>query len=134
MSIEPILQAPVAVRLHLAAVMPMVLIGTWLIFASRKGARPHRVMGYVYVALVLIAAVDALFVQVVAPRNFLGLSFLHLAIPADIAALAGAVWAAWRGHVRLHRLLMQGLYAAILFTGALTVLPGRILYQALFGG
>lgn len=133
MSIEPILRAPAAVQLHLATVLPMVLMGTWLIFGSRKGDWPHRALGYLYVTLIVITAVDAMFVHVVAPHNTLGLSPLHLAIPFDLAALAGAVWAARRGNVRLHRLLMLGLYAAVLFTGSLTILPGRVLYQALFG-
>src|SRR5437879_11267115 len=42
MSFEPIRDASLAIHIHLATVIPAFLLGTWLIFFSRKGARPHR--------------------------------------------------------------------------------------------
>ena len=42
MDLGPILDAPFAVKLHLATVVPAFAIGTWLIFFSRKGAPVHR--------------------------------------------------------------------------------------------
>ena len=48
MNFSLIAQAPVAVQIHLATIIPAFFLGTWLIFASRKGARPHRKFGMAY--------------------------------------------------------------------------------------
>jgi hypothetical protein len=40
-NLEPILSAPLAVRLHFATVVPAFVLGTWLLFFSRKGSPRH---------------------------------------------------------------------------------------------
>src|SRR5579862_3815673 len=50
MDLKPILDAPFAVKLHLATVVPAFALGTWLIFFSRKGAPVHRALGAIYLA------------------------------------------------------------------------------------
>ncbi len=134
MSLDPLLRAPAAVQFHVAIVLPMVLIGAWLVVFSRKGERPHRALGYIYVTLIVITAIDSLFVHAIAPHNFLGLSPIHLAVPLDLAAIAIALGAAWKHNIALHRGAMIALYIGVLITGALTVLPGRVLYAVVFGG
>jgi uncharacterized membrane protein len=39
---------------HLATILPAFVIGTWLIFFSVKGAHWHRILGTLYVTLMLV--------------------------------------------------------------------------------
>jgi uncharacterized membrane protein len=59
MNIEAIVQAPMAVKVHLATVLPAFAIGTWQIFLSHKGSRYHRALGFVYLGLMTVTAVAA---------------------------------------------------------------------------
>jgi uncharacterized membrane protein len=56
MNLAPIAEAPIAVKIRLATVLPAFLIGTWLIFFSIKGARWHRALGTVYLTLMTVTA------------------------------------------------------------------------------
>jgi len=38
MNLMPIVEAPLAIQIHLATIIPAFFLGTWLIFFSRKGA------------------------------------------------------------------------------------------------
>jgi uncharacterized membrane protein len=38
MNLAPLADAPLAIKIHLASVIPALAIGTWLIFFSTKGA------------------------------------------------------------------------------------------------
>jgi hypothetical protein len=53
MTLDPIIQAPIAVQLHVATVLPAFAIGAWLIFVSRKGSRHHRLLGKVFLGLMV---------------------------------------------------------------------------------
>jgi len=54
MNFAPIAEAPLAVKIHLATVVPAFLLGTWQIFFSRKGAPMHRAIGVVYLVLMTV--------------------------------------------------------------------------------
>src|SRR5262249_42970755 len=63
MNLAPIAEAPLAIKIHLATVLPAFAIGTWLIFFSTKGAWWHRRLGAVYLALMMVTAVAAFFIR-----------------------------------------------------------------------
>jgi uncharacterized membrane protein len=136
MDLKPILDAPFAVKLHLATVVPAFAIGTWLIFFSRKGAPVHRALGAIYLTLMTVTAITTLFVHQLMPRSpFFGLSPVHLLVPLTFFAVISALWAARRHDVTGHRRAMISLYiGGMLIAGGLTLLPGRILYRAFLGG
>jgi uncharacterized membrane protein len=69
MSLAPLMAAPLAVQIHVATVVPAFLLGTWLIFFSRKGARYHRAVGYVYLSLMTVTSIAALFVHTLMPKG-----------------------------------------------------------------
>ena len=120
MNISPILQAPIAVQIHLATVLPAVAIGTWQIFFSTKGSRFHRAFGFTYLGLMSVTAVAAL-------------TPIHLFIPLTLWAVYRALWCARHGNIRGHRWSMLGLYfGGILFAGALAFTPGRIMHSVFF--
>jgi len=134
MNIDPLLHAPLSVKVHLATVIPAFVIGTWQVFLSHKGATAHRALGYVYMALMTITAIDALFIHALMPNAPFGLSPIHLLVPLTLFSVGKALWAAGRHDIRRHRNAMIALYVGgILIAGSLTLLPGRLLHAVVFG-
>ncbi len=135
MTLEPFFTAPLAIQLHLVTVLPAAVLGAWLIIASRKGARPHRVLGMTYIALMVVTALSALFIHELNPDGPLGFSFIHLFVPGTIISLALALYALRQGDITGHKSAMVGVYiGGILVAGGLTFLPGRLMYQMVMGG
>ena len=130
-----LLAAPAAVQIHLATVAPAFLIGTWQIFFSRKGAPFHRALGFVYLALMTITAIAALFIhQIPAVDIFHGFGPIHLFVPLTLAGVAGALYGARTHNIPLHRRSMLGVYiGGLLIAGSLAFLPGRLMHALLFG-
>jgi len=135
MTLEPLLHAPLAVQVHVATVVPAFLIGTFQIFASRKGAPLHRALGYVYLVLMSITAITTLFVHQLMPHSpFWGLSPIHLLVPLTLFGVVGALRGAWTHNIALHKRAMIALYVGgMLIAGGLTFLPGRIMHAVAFG-
>lgn len=131
MTLAPIADAPLAIKIHLATVLPAFALGTWLIFFSTKGARWHRALGAIYLLLMTVTAVAAFFIRSLIPGS---LSPVHLFIPLTLFGVFGALWNVRRGNIRGHRNAMLGLYfGGLLIAGALTLLPGRLLHHVFFG-
>ncbi len=135
MTLEPLLNAPLAVRIHVATVVPAFVIGTWLIFFSRKGQKIHRSLGYVYLTLMTITALTTLFIHRLMPDSpFFGLSPVHLLIPVTLFAVVAALRGAWSHNIADHKRAMLILYVSgLLLAGGLTFLPGRIMHAVVFG-
>ncbi|HWM62326.1 MAG TPA: DUF2306 domain-containing protein, partial [Rhizomicrobium sp.] len=110
-------------------------LGTWLIFFSAKGARNHRAAGYVYLTLMTITSIAALFVHTIMPNGpFLGFSPIHLFVPLTLFGVVGALYYARRHNIKAHRKSMLGVYiGGLLIAGSLTLLPGRIMHTVFFG-
>ena len=135
MNLAPLLYAPLAVQVHVATVVPAFFIGTWQIFLSRKGAPLHRALGYLYLTLMTVTSIAALFVHQLMPHGpFLGFSPIHLLVPLTLFGVVGALRGAWTHNVRLHRSAMLGVYiGGLLIAGSLAFLPGRIMHSVMFG-
>jgi uncharacterized membrane protein len=134
-SLEPLLHAPLAVQIHVATVMPAFLIGTYQIFLSRKGAPFHRALGYIYLALMTVTSIAALFVHQLMPHGpFWGFSPIHLLVPLTLFGVVAALRGAWTHNIPMHRAAMLGVYVGgLLIAGSLTLLPGRIMHAVVFG-
>jgi uncharacterized membrane protein len=131
MNFSLIAGAPLAIKIHLATVLPAFVIGTWQIFFSRKGSPTHRTLGFTYLALMTATAVSTFFIRSIGAGD---LSPVHLFIPLTLFGVFGALWNVRRGDIRGHRNAMLGLYwGGLLLAGALTLLPGRLLHRLLFG-
>jgi len=135
MTLAPILAASPAIKIHVATVTPAFLIGTYQIFFSRKGAPFHRALGYIYLTLMTITAIAALFVHSVMPRGpFFGFSPIHLFVPLTLFGVVGALRGAWTHNIPMHRRAMLGVYiGGILIAGSLAFLPGRVMHSVVFG-
>ena len=131
MNAAPVLSAAPAVLLHLVTVLPAAGIGAWLILASRKGASWHRRLGYLFLALMTVSAISAVFVREINPGGF---SWIHLLIPVTLLGVGGGLIAARRHDVRRRKAAMLGLYlGALVIAGAFTLAPGRLLHRVFFG-
>jgi uncharacterized membrane protein len=131
MNLALIADAPLAIKIHLATVIPAFAIGTWLIFFSTKGAPWHRALGAIYLTLMTVTAIAAFFIRSVNPGH---LTLIHLFIPLTLFGVFGALWNVRRGNIKGHRNAMLGLYlGGILLAGAFTLLPGRLLHQVFLG-
>ena len=127
MNLQSLAEAPFAIQLHLATVLPAFAIGTWQIFFSTKGARLHRALGFTYLALMTVTAVTAFFIRSINPGQ---LSLIHLLIPLTLLGVVGALWNVRRKNIAGHRNAMVGLYAGgLLIAGSLTFLPGRLMHR-----
>ena len=131
MNFTLIAEAPLAIQLHLATVLAAFAIGTWQIFASRKGSTLHRGLGFLYLALMTVTAITTLFIREVAHGQF---SPIHLFVPLTLWGVFGALWHIRRGNIEGHRNAMLRLYfGGLLLAGAFTLLPGRLLHRVFFG-
>jgi uncharacterized membrane protein len=138
MTIQPLVAAPLAVQLHVATVVPAFFLGTWLLFGSTKGSRHHRLVGKVYLGLMSVTALAAIFI-----RSFASLSItvgpLKLGLIHLFVLLTG--WSVWRtlgylrtGQIEGHKQSMRGMYfGALIVAGLLAFAPGRIMYRMFFG-
>src|SRR5204862_8335856 len=135
MTLEPLFHAPLAVQIHAATVIPAFFIGTWQIFLSKKGARQHRAVGYVYLTLMTITAIAALFIHQIMPNSpFFGLSPIHVFVLITLLGVARALQGAWTHNIRAHRGAMIGTYiGGLLIAGSLAFMPGRIMHAVAFG-
>lgn len=135
MDLAPLLAAPFAIKLHGFTVVPAFFLGSWQIFFSRKGAPWHRKLGYVYLALMTITAITALFIhQIPAIDIVYGFGPIHIFSIVTLSGVAGALRGAWTHNIKLHRGSMLGVYiGGLLIAGTFAMLPGRLMHQVIFG-
>ena len=136
MTLIPLLAAPFAVQLHVFTVVPAFFLGTWLIFFSRKGARRHRAVGYVYLTLMTVTAIAALFIHEIPAIDIVyGFGPIHIFSLVTLSGVVGALRGAWTHNIKMHRGSMLGVYiGGILIAGTFAFLPGRIMHAIVFGG
>lgn len=117
---------------HALAAFAAVIIGALQLW-MRKGGRVHRIMGYIWVALMAIVALSSFFIHEI--KMFGAFSPIHLLSIFTLWSLYMAIRAAKDRRINAHRRWMQNLYVmALLITGAFTLLPGRTMHTVLFGG
>lgn len=117
-----------AVTLHLVSVVPAMLLGI-VVLANRKGTPVHKLMGRVWVGLMLFTSLTSFFIQV--EGSF---SWIHILSVVTIFSLVMAVRAIRRGDVNQHKGFMQGAFIGAAIAGFFAAaLPGRIVYDFLFG-
>ena len=116
------------IRLHIAAALLATVLAV-VILASRKGTPRHRLLGRVAVALMALVAAHSFVVRELNDGAFSG---IHILSAFTLAALAYAVFQIRRRNVRAHKRAMIGVFTGFIAAGALTLLPGRFLHEALF--
>lgn len=119
--------------LHLATVVPAFFLGAFQL-VRRKGTPGHRLIGRIYMLLMLATAVITLMMPAeVGPRFLNHLGFIHIFSFMALFGVPGAYIAARHRRIKAHRGAMLGLYiGGILIAGAFAFSPGRMLHAWLF--
>ena len=100
--------------------------------AAPKGTLPHRTLGWVWVALMLVVSTTAFFIHTI--RLWGPWSPIHLLAIFTLIMLPIGVLAAHRHAVERHRRTMIGLFVgALVIAGLFTLAPGRIMHAVVFG-
>ena len=120
--------------LHLATVVPAFVIGAFQLF-RRKGTPSHKLLGKIYMVLMLATGFITLAMPAeVGPRFLNHFGFIHIFSLLALFNVPVAYIAARRGYIKAHRGAMLGLYlGGILVAGAFAFSPGRMLHEWLFG-
>ncbi|MGF3023929.1 DUF2306 domain-containing protein [Methylobacterium aquaticum] len=131
MTLQPLIAASPVIQVHAAAAVAALGLGA-LQFALPRGGGRHRVMGRLWVGLMVVVTLSSFFISGL--RQVGPFSWIHLLSVVTLVALVRAVIAARRGTIATHRWSMIGLYlGALVITGLFTLMPGRIMAQVVFG-
>lgn len=132
MTLTPLLDAPFATQLHAASAILATALGAFALW-RRKGTALHKVLGRIWVVLMLVTATSALFIHDI--RLIGPFSPIHLfSLFTYVSLFQGLKAILVHRDVQRHRAEMQGLYAgALMLAGAFTLLPGRRMHMVLFG-
>ena len=129
MRFDLLVQASLAIQLHVAAAVLAFLLGGWLLL-RRKGTGRHKAFGKLWVSLMLVVIVTSYWIG--QSGSF---SWIHGLSIFTFLMLVLAVWAIRTGRRATHRGTMIGIYfGALIGAGTGALMPGRLLNQALFGG
>jgi uncharacterized membrane protein len=131
MSLAPLLHAGPAIQIHAFAAMTAFALGIIQLTAP-KGTLPHRTLGWIWVALMLVVSTTAFFIHQI--RLWGPWSPIHLLAIFTLIMLPVAVMAARRHAVERHRRTMIGIFVgALVIAGLFTFVPGRIMHAVVFG-
>lgn len=121
--------AKLPVMIHVAAVLPTIPLGGWLLLA-KKGTALHKQLGKLWLVLMLITATSAIFIQ-----SSGGFSWIHLFVPLTFHAAWKVMATARRGDIQAHkRHLVLTYMTALMIPGiAAFMVPGRLMNVMLLG-
>jgi uncharacterized membrane protein len=119
---------------HLATIVPAFMIGTSLLLMT-KGTPRHRLLGRIYMVLMLVTALITLVMPAqVGPKFFGHFGYIHLFSLLVFYSVPTAYINARRGNIKAHRSAMIGLYVGgLLIAGSFAFMPGRMLHTWIFG-
>lgn len=120
--------------LHLATVLPAFVIGVFQLL-GRKGSARHKLLGKLYMILMLATAFITLAMPARVGTRFLRhFGIIHAFSFLALVSVPFAYVAARRGNIRAHRFSMIWLFiGGILIAGSVAFGPGRMLNEWLFG-
>ncbi|MGY5805427.1 DUF2306 domain-containing protein [Rhizobium sp. LEGMi12c] len=132
MTFEPLLDAPIAIQIHVAAVVPAALLGAYLLLRP-KGTPRHRLLGKIWLVLMVVTALSSFFIHQI--NMFYGFSPIHMLSILVLFGCWGAIANARRHNIEAHKRIVRSLYfGGIVGAGAFTFLPGRIMNRVAFDG
>ncbi|MDX8497091.1 DUF2306 domain-containing protein [Mesorhizobium captivum] len=131
MSLGPLLSAPPPIPWHAFAAFAALAIGGAQL-ALPKGTPRHRMLGYVWAALMLVVAISSFWIRQI--RLIGPFGPIHILSILVVVTAPLAVWYAHTHKVAAHRGAMIKLYVfGLVGAGIFTLLPGRIMHAVVFG-
>jgi uncharacterized membrane protein len=128
---DVLMAAPPSVQIHVAGAVFALVIGAVIILLP-KGTGFHRLLGWSWVGSMIIVAVTSI---VMVADLHTGINPLHVFTALTAISLWAALTGIRRGDVRRHAGSMIGLYVGgLIIAGIFAFIPGRMMWQAVFGG
>ena len=117
------------IPLHaIMAIVAVILGGIQL--SMKKGGSIHKLLGRIWVGLMLIVAISSFFIHEI--KLWGAYSPIHLLSLWTIFILGVGVYYARVGNIKRHKQVMIATYFfALILTGFFTLYPGRIMHQIL---
>lgn len=107
------------ILVHLLTALGAVIAGG-LTLILRKGTPTHRMLGRIWVLLIVTTALVSFGI-----RRHGGFSPIHVLSVISLVTAALSVYAAMHGRINAHRRGMTALYVSLVIAGLLTLLPNR---------
>jgi len=118
------------IQIHLLAALAAFAIGAVQIFGP-KGTTMHRILGWSWIIFMVVVAGSSFFIRMINHGSF---SFIHILSGATLVAAPMIVYAAKTKDINAHKKHATRLYVgALLIAGLFTFLPGRLMWQMVFG-
>lgn len=125
-----IVKQSLTLKLHLFAAVTALAIGI-VIMLRPKGVGLHKTLGWSWVIAMAVTAISSLFLTGLNGDRW---SLIHLLSGWTIIVLPMGVAAIRRRDVKSHRRAMTGMFVGgLLVAGALTFIPGRLMWAVFFG-
>ena len=119
------------IPLHaIMAIVAVILGGIQL--SMKKGGSIHKLLGRIWVGLMLIVAISSLFIHEI--KLWGVYSPIHLLSLWTIFILGVGIYYVRVGNIKRHKQIMIATYFfALILTGFFTLMPGRVMHQILIG-
>lgn len=130
MTLAPLINAPLAIQIHATAALSLIPL-TALQFWRPKRGPSHRTIGWVWVVLMAVTAVSSFWIHNL--RLIGPFSPIHILSVITLVNLVLGIRARRAGRIMAHRGHMIGIAAGWAGAGLFTLLPGRIMFQTVFG-
>ena len=119
------------IPLHAIAAMIAIILGG-VQFYMKKGGPIHKLLGRIWVGLMLVVSVSSFFIHEI--KLWGVYSPIHLLSIWTIFSLGLAIYFVRVGNIKRHKQVMIALYGfALILTGFFTLMPGRVMHQIVFG-
>jgi uncharacterized membrane protein len=133
MNFSLLFDASVCVQIHFFFAISAFLIGA-LQLLSKKGTTQHKMLGRLWVAMMLIICLTSFGIKELMPSGiFWGYSPIHLLSIFVLIQITLGVYFARIGNISWHKKCMTYTYiGGLVIAGAFTFYPGRLMYKIFF--
>ena len=119
------------IPIHAIMAMIAIILGG-IQLSMKKGGPIHKLLGRIWVGLMLIVAITSFFIHEI--KLWGAYSPIHLLSLLTIFTLGLAIYYVRIGNIKRHKQTMIALYFfALIVAGFFTLMPGRIMHQILIG-
>jgi uncharacterized membrane protein len=132
MNFSPLTFASPVVIIHLILALAAFVVGG-IQLAKKKGSRTHKMLGYVWVAAIVVICLTSFGIKEVMPNGmFGGYSPIHLLSLFILFQVFRGIYFARNNNIKMHRRCMVSTYVGgLVIAGAFTFMPGRLLFNVL---
>jgi uncharacterized membrane protein len=122
------------IHYHLFLLLISFLIATYIML-TKKNTKQHKVLGAIYMGLMLIAVIISLFISAtIGPTLFNHFGVLHILSLFMLYIIPSAYIAAKNGNIKKHRNIMISLYVGtIVIAIVFSLTPTILLHEWIFG-